>query len=231
MPSKAVTITANYTDVTKTYTVKFVTKHGIAPDTQVIDEGSRATKPADPKMGGYKFEGWYKDSEFKAEFNWDTAITEDITLYGKWKSILEITDGDGGTAHYGSEYDFTLNCDYDQVYFPFELKIDSKTIDPDLYELSATKNGTKVTLKKALVRSLTAGNHTVVFDTGIDDLGKVTGTLKVSTSPKTGDDSNIALWAVIGSISFIAVAGIVIYLVRQKKKTASGSNSKKNKGK
>ncbi len=209
--------TTIYAKWIKTHTVKFMTEHGIAPDKQVIDEGGKATKPTDPKMSGYKFEGWYKDSKLKTAFNWDTPIKEDTTLYGKWKSNLEITKGDGGTAHYGSEYEFTLNCDFDQVYIPFELIIGSKTVDPDLYELSGTKNGTIVTLKKALVRSLTSGSHTVVFDTGIDDLGKVSGTLKVSTSPKTGDESDIGLWIAVGCLSAVAAAAIVVYLIRKKK--------------
>lgn len=197
--------------------VTFSTKHGIAPVKQTIEIGGTPTKPTDPSMRGYKFVEWCTDKALEKKYDFKTAISKNTTLYAKWKSDLKINDGNEGTAHYGSEYDFTLNCDFDQVYIPFELKIDGKTIDPDRYELSGTKNGTEVTLKKALVRSLAAGNHTIVFDTGIDDLGSVKGTFKVSTAPKTGDESDIGLWIAVGCLSAVAVIAIVVYLIRKKK--------------
>ena len=197
--------------------VTFSTKHGIAPVKQTIEIGGTPDKPTNPSMRGYQFVEWCTDKALEKKYDFKTAISKNTTLYAKWKSDLKINDGNEGTAHYGSEYDFTLNCDFDQVYIPFELKIDGKTIDPDRYELSGTKNGTEVTLKKALVRSLAAGNHTIVFDTGIDDLGSVKGTFKVSTAPKTGDESDIGLWIAVGCLSAAAAAAIVVYLIRKKK--------------
>ena len=197
--------------------VTFSTKHGIAPVEQTIEIGGTPTKPADPSMRGYQFVEWCTDKALEKKYDFKTAISKNTTLYAKWKSDLKINDGNEGTAHYGSEYDFTLNCDFDQVYIPFELKIDGKTIDPDRYELSGTKNGTEVTLKKALVRSLAAGKHSIVFDTGIDDLGSVKGSFTVSTAPKTGDESDIGLWIAVGCLSAVAAAAIVVYLIRKKK--------------
>lgn len=197
--------------------VTFSTTHGIAPVKQTIEIGGKPDKPTDPSMRGYQFVEWCTDKALEKKYDFKTAISKNTTLYAKWKSDLKINDGNEGTAHYGSEYDFTLNCDFDQVYIPFELKIDGKTIDPDRYELSGTKNGTEVTLKKALVRSLAAGNHTIVFDTGIDDLGSVKGSFTVSTAPKTGDESDIGLWIAVGCLSAVAVIAIVVYLIRKKK--------------
>jgi uncharacterized repeat protein (TIGR02543 family)/LPXTG-motif cell wall-anchored protein len=210
--------TTIYAHWIKTHTVKFETKHGIAPEKQVIDDGKKATKPTDPQMTGYKFVGWYTDSTLRSAYNWDTPVKEDKILYAKWTGELKITDGNGGTAHYGSDYSFTLNCDFDEVYIPFELKIDSKVINYEQYELKAVKGGTEVVLKKALVRSLAAGNHTIDFITGVEDLGSVHGTFKVSTSPKTGDESNVVLWGAVAAVSLIAVAAIIYFLNKKKKK-------------
>ena len=197
--------------------VTFSTKHGIAPVKQTIEIGGTPDKPTDPSMRGYQFVEWCTDKALEKKYDFKTAISKNTTLYAKWKSDLKINDGNEGTAHYGSEYDFTLNCDFDQVYIPFELKIDGKTIDPDRYELSGTKNGTEVTLKKALVRSLAAGKHSIVFDTGIDDLGSVKGSFTVSPAPNTGDESDIGLWIAVGCLSAVAAAAIVVYLIRKKK--------------
>lgn len=209
------TDTTIYAKWVKTHTVKFITEHGVAPTELVVDENGKATKPTDPKMEGYKFDGWFTDKECKHAFSWDTALTEDISLYAKWTGKLEITKGNGGTAHYGSTYEFTLNCSLAQVYDTFTVYVNSKWLDPEKYELS--EGSTVVTLKKEYIRSLAAGTYNIEFDTGIDDLGSVKGTFKVSTSPKTGDESDIGLWIAVGCLSAVAAAAIVVYLIRKKK--------------
>ena len=151
----------------------------------------------------------------KKAFDWNTSLTDDISLYAKWTGKLEITKGNGGTAHYGSTYEFTLNCSLAQVYDTFTVYVNSKWLDPEKYELS--EGSTVVTLKKEYIRSLAAGTYNIEFDTGIDDLGSVKGTFKVSTSPKTGDESDIGLWIAVGCLSAVAAAAIVVYLIRKKK--------------
>ena len=40
----------------------------------------------------YEFIGWYKDSSGNQVFKPDTPITDDITLYARWRKILEGAD-------------------------------------------------------------------------------------------------------------------------------------------
>ncbi len=48
-----------------------------------IPAGSTSAKPVEPTKTDYVFLGWYtKDGE---EYNFDTVVNEDITLYAKWK--------------------------------------------------------------------------------------------------------------------------------------------------
>ncbi|MDD4082628.1 MAG: leucine-rich repeat protein [Sphaerochaetaceae bacterium] len=58
-----------------------------------------ATEPeTDPTRLGYEFKGWYTDSEFNTSFNFATPITEDITVYAKWKATpfkLTFSSADG----------------------------------------------------------------------------------------------------------------------------------------
>lgn len=46
----------------------------------------KAVKPDDPSREGYFFDGWYTDENGEGEpFSFDTLITQDITLYAKWR--------------------------------------------------------------------------------------------------------------------------------------------------
>ena len=68
------------------YTVTFnANGHGTAPTEQKISEGSKATEPTPaPQATGYTFGGWYKEANCTNAFDFNTAITADITLYAKW---------------------------------------------------------------------------------------------------------------------------------------------------
>ena len=58
--------------------------HGTQITAQTVESGFKATKPADPKASGYTFGGWYADAAFSAKFDFNTAITENTTVYAKW---------------------------------------------------------------------------------------------------------------------------------------------------
>ena len=70
--------------VIKTFTVRFDTGEGSAVADQTIDEGGKAAKPADPEREGYTFDGWYADADGMQPFDFDSAITSDVTVYAKW---------------------------------------------------------------------------------------------------------------------------------------------------
>lgn len=70
--------------VIKTFTVRFDTGEGSVVADQTIDEGGKAAKPADPEREGYTFDGWYADADGMQPFDFDSAITSDVTVYAKW---------------------------------------------------------------------------------------------------------------------------------------------------
>ena len=77
-------------DNTVYYTVSFETDGGSAVESQRVEDGAKAEKPAAPKKKAtstetYTFDGWYSDSSFKTPFDFDTPITQDTKLYAKWK--------------------------------------------------------------------------------------------------------------------------------------------------
>ena len=46
-----------------------------------VQEGETVTRPADPQKEGMIFAGWYAG---ETEWNFDTPVTEDITLKAHW---------------------------------------------------------------------------------------------------------------------------------------------------
>ncbi|MBO4834581.1 MAG: InlB B-repeat-containing protein [Lachnospiraceae bacterium] len=66
------------------YEVKFDTDGGSAVDSQIVPAGQKATCPATPTKEGYTFDRWYSDAACTTQFNFNTAITADTTIYGRW---------------------------------------------------------------------------------------------------------------------------------------------------
>ena len=95
-----ITLTAKW-NINK-YTVAFNTDGGTpVPPAQEVEYGLTATKPADPTLKGYTFAFWYlgEDEQNATAYDFDTPVTENITLTAKW-NINKYTvafNTDGGT--------------------------------------------------------------------------------------------------------------------------------------
>jgi pilin isopeptide linkage protein/uncharacterized repeat protein (TIGR02543 family) len=68
------------------YTVKFESNGGSTVPDQTVNYSEKASEPADPTKSGYIFKGWFKDAELTTEYDFNTPVTDDITLYAKWES-------------------------------------------------------------------------------------------------------------------------------------------------
>ena len=78
-----ITLTAKW-NINK-YTVTFNSYGGTpVPLAQEVEYGHTATKPVEPTLKGYTFDGWYLDGE-EEPFDFGTTITSDITLTAKWE--------------------------------------------------------------------------------------------------------------------------------------------------
>ena len=84
------------------YTVTFDSNGGSAVTAQNIEEGQKATKPADPTKSGYDFKGWTLNG---SAYDFNTAVNGDITLVATWEqqqvvpTIYTVTfDSNGGSA-------------------------------------------------------------------------------------------------------------------------------------
>ncbi|HJA64394.1 MAG TPA: InlB B-repeat-containing protein, partial [Candidatus Intestinimonas stercoravium] len=89
-----------------THTVTFVTDGGSEIPDKIVEAGSAVCRPADPTKDGYTFDGWYTDEACTEAYDFETAVTADITLYAGWTENTEpepetytVTfDSMGGTA-------------------------------------------------------------------------------------------------------------------------------------
>ena len=72
-----------------TLTVVFDSNGGSAVEPQYVVEGGKATKPMTPeKEQRSNFIGWYLGD---TEWNFDTVVTENITLVAKWQNVYKVT--------------------------------------------------------------------------------------------------------------------------------------------
>ncbi len=84
--SKEITVTATSAKVN--VTVSFDSMGGSAVNSIQVQEGEKVSKPnPDPTKLGYVFDGWYKDTQYVEQWNFDQDRVEqiDITLYAKWE--------------------------------------------------------------------------------------------------------------------------------------------------
>jgi uncharacterized repeat protein (TIGR02543 family) len=90
-----VTLTAKW-EIIQTFTVTFNSNGGSPIEPQYIEKGGKATNPQTPEIAQLsRFLGWYYGDVL---WNFDTVLTENITLKAKWENIYKIsfnTDGAG----------------------------------------------------------------------------------------------------------------------------------------
>jgi len=69
------------------YTVSFnMNGHGTQVASQTVEDGSTATRPADPEADGYIFQGWF-DSALTTAFDFTSPITQNTIIHAKWYMI------------------------------------------------------------------------------------------------------------------------------------------------
>ena len=83
------------------YTITFNSNDGTSVAPQNVNAGEKLTEPTPaPTKVGFTFDGWYEDSTFSKKFDFNTPITDSMTLYAKWtENKYTLTfDANGGTG-------------------------------------------------------------------------------------------------------------------------------------
>lgn len=83
-----ITVTKNITLYAKwvknVFTVTFESNGGTKIDSVKVSLDGKVSAPANPEKENYDFDGWYADKTLKTAFDFEQAVTSDITLYAKW---------------------------------------------------------------------------------------------------------------------------------------------------
>lgn len=82
------------------YTVTFNLNYKGAsdPETVEVEEGQMVSAPINPSRSGYTFGGWYTKISGGTKFDFNTTITDDLTLYARWTGA---SGGGGGSSSGG----------------------------------------------------------------------------------------------------------------------------------
>ena len=97
-------------------TVTFDSKGGTSVDPQYPDMGGKATEPTDPTRPGYTFNEWIGPDEETTKYDFDTPVTEDITLTATWTPVnYELKYILNGGTRNPSNIDTTFTVEDDDI--------------------------------------------------------------------------------------------------------------------
>lgn len=85
-------------DITETHTVTFDYNYSNKGTytTVSVKDGDKVEKPSNPTRSSYSFSGWYTKASGGSKFDFNTAVTADLTLYARWSYS---GGGGGGSSH------------------------------------------------------------------------------------------------------------------------------------
>ncbi|WP_339307120.1 S-layer homology domain-containing protein [Paenibacillus sp. FSL R5-0519] len=107
--------------------ISFESNGGTEIDNQKVDYNSSAVNPDAPEKAGYTFSGWYQDSQLLQPFDFNTNLTQNITLYAKWMSstatlsTLTVSSGQLTPDFSADELDYRVNVESDVTSLDFSL--------------------------------------------------------------------------------------------------------------
>ena len=91
--------------------VTFDFDNGTVANSQTVESGQKVTEPTDFTRDGWDFVGWYTknaDNEYEL-FDFDTIITENITLYARWTASGDCgAEGNENNVHWTLDSDGTM---------------------------------------------------------------------------------------------------------------------------
>ena len=82
-----VTVYAHWSEVKPDRTVYFDCGSQAKGFSVVVKYGEKVTPPTDPEAKGYQFDGWYTQENGGEKFDFNQAITEDVTVYAHWSEV------------------------------------------------------------------------------------------------------------------------------------------------
>ncbi len=165
--------------------VTYDSNEGSAVDPESVVDGTTATEPPAPTRTGYAFAGWYLDDvTFADQYDFDTAVTADITLYAKWDAAGSYAS-DLFFSEYieGSSYNKVI-----EIYNGTGTQVDLSIYKVELYTNSASTPSESLELSGLLSHNAVATIYHGQADSDFQDKGEINfGYSKVANW--NGDDT------------------------------------------
>ncbi|MCL1873166.1 MAG: InlB B-repeat-containing protein [Clostridiales bacterium] len=79
-----------------TYVISFNSNGGDWVSSQLVAAGATVTRPDNPVRAGYSFSGWFTDEVLSIEYDFDTVVNKNFTLYARWIAVSSSGGGTGG---------------------------------------------------------------------------------------------------------------------------------------
>ena len=76
------------------YTIAFDSQGGSEVAEQTVEEGGKIAKPENPTCLNHIFNGWYSDEACIVAWDFNTVVSESMTLYAKWTELLIKAEGE-----------------------------------------------------------------------------------------------------------------------------------------
>ena len=174
-----------------THTVTFNSNGGTEIAPKEVVSGVKIKAPSTPTKDKYIFRGWYEDSTFSKKFDFNTPITDSMTLYAKWtENKYTLTfDANGGTGSMTAIADltgeYTLPANEFTAPSGKQFKGWSLTTDGAIVtKVDMTENRTVY----AIWENIPVVTYTVSFDAngGTGSMADVTGVSGEYTLPANG---------------------------------------------
>ena len=163
----AATPTSTPVPTVASYTVSFdMNGVGKAPADQTVENGKKASEPDEPSAEGYRFGGWYTNSDCTTKYDFSSRVTKDITLYAKWTRVTYTVDFD--TDGLGTEPSAQTVAHGGTVSVPARPSAEGYTFDGWYVDDDRTEEydfGSEVTSSFTLYAGWTLNSYTVSFDT------------------------------------------------------------------
>ncbi|MBR4027903.1 MAG: 5'-nucleotidase C-terminal domain-containing protein [Lachnospiraceae bacterium] len=158
---------------------------------QEICVGDKVTKPDVPTLDGYTFGGWYMDKDCTDgnEYNFDTPVTKDISLYAKW--IKEVK---------------TYTVTY---------KADGVVVATITVEHGKDATAPTVPVKEGYTGTWDKDGKNITGDVEIHAVYTKIPVTEKPSNPQTGDTNNIVLW---GTLLAVGTGCVGVSVISKKKK-------------
>ena len=170
----------------------------------LVEKGGLLPRPSDPTRKGYIFDGWYSDSKFKNEWDFEKdKAKKEMTIYAKWIA-------DESTV----EFDIVIE---DTVGGKLETNPTKASKGEPVFITVIPGEGKRLVAGSLVVN----GKSTDVFSF-IMPKGKVTISASFEDIPETADDGveeerNLTPFIIIGAVILIAIiAGVVVIVMRRR---------------